>query len=108
MIDLLLQLAYILLVLAAISLFICTLPVWLIVLVVVLVLRWSSHLQTELVTLVITSIEERGAMTKKTGLFRRLESFEKFMMAANAEATVAVVYLTEKESSESLARPWKR
>jgi hypothetical protein len=39
MIDLLLQVAYILLVLAVISLFVCTLPVWLIVLVVVLVLR---------------------------------------------------------------------
>jgi hypothetical protein len=39
MIDLLLQLAYVGLVLAVISLFICTLPVWLIVLVVVLLLR---------------------------------------------------------------------
>jgi hypothetical protein len=39
MIDLLLQLAYVALVLAVISLFICTLPVWLIVLVVVLLLR---------------------------------------------------------------------
>ena len=39
MIDLLLQLAYVALVLAVISLFVCTLPVWLIVLVVVLVLR---------------------------------------------------------------------
>jgi hypothetical protein len=39
MIDLLLQLAYIALVLAVISPFICTLPVWLIVLVVVLLLR---------------------------------------------------------------------
>jgi hypothetical protein len=39
MIDLLLQVGYILLVLALISLFICALPVWLIVLVVVLVLR---------------------------------------------------------------------
>ena len=39
MIDLLLQVGYILLVLAVISLFICTLPVWLIVLVVVLLLR---------------------------------------------------------------------
>ena len=36
MIDLLLQLAYIALVLAVISLFVCTLPVWLIVLVVLL------------------------------------------------------------------------
>jgi hypothetical protein len=39
MIDLLLQVGYVLLVLAVISLFICTLPVWLIVLVVVLLLR---------------------------------------------------------------------
>jgi hypothetical protein len=38
MIDLLLQVGYILVVLAAISLFVCTLPVWLIVLVVVLLL----------------------------------------------------------------------
>jgi hypothetical protein len=39
MIDLLLQLAFVALVLGVISLFVCTLPVWLIVLVVVLVLR---------------------------------------------------------------------
>jgi hypothetical protein len=39
MIDLLLQLAYVALVLAVISLFICTLPVWLIVLVIVFLLR---------------------------------------------------------------------
>jgi hypothetical protein len=39
MIDLLLQVGYILLVLAVISLFVCTLPVWLIVLVIVLLLR---------------------------------------------------------------------
>jgi hypothetical protein len=39
-------------------------------------------------------------MTEKTGLFRRLEAFEKLMMAANAEATVAAAYLTEKEISE--------
>jgi hypothetical protein len=39
MIDLLLQVGYVLLVLAVISLFVCTLPVWLIVLVVVLLLR---------------------------------------------------------------------
>jgi hypothetical protein len=39
MIDLLLQIGYVLLVLAVISLFVCTLPVWLIVLVVVLLLR---------------------------------------------------------------------
>jgi hypothetical protein len=43
MIDLLLQLAYVAIVLALISLFVCTLPVWLIVLVVVLLLRWSGH-----------------------------------------------------------------
>ena len=39
MIDLLLQLAYVALVLAVFSLFVCTLPVWLIVLVVILILR---------------------------------------------------------------------
>jgi hypothetical protein len=39
-------------------------------------------------------------MTEKTGLFRRLEAFERLMVAANAEATVAVAYLTEKESCE--------
>jgi hypothetical protein len=39
MIDLLLQLAYVLLVLALISIFVCALPVWLIVLVVVFLLR---------------------------------------------------------------------
>jgi hypothetical protein len=39
MIDLLLQLAYVAVVLAVISLFFCTLPVWLIVVVVVLLLR---------------------------------------------------------------------
>jgi len=39
MINLLLQLAYVALVLGIISLVVCTLPVWLIVLVVVLLLR---------------------------------------------------------------------
>jgi hypothetical protein len=39
MIELLLQLAYVALVFSVISLFVCTLPVWLIVLVVVLLLR---------------------------------------------------------------------
>jgi hypothetical protein len=39
MIDLILQLAYVAVVLAVISLFVCTLPVWLIVLAVVLLLR---------------------------------------------------------------------
>jgi hypothetical protein len=39
MIDLLLQLAYVALVLAVISLFVCTLPVWAVVVVVVLLLR---------------------------------------------------------------------
>ena len=39
-------------------------------------------------------------MTEKTGLFRRLESFGKLMVAANAEASVAVAYLTEKDSCE--------
>jgi hypothetical protein len=38
MIDLLLQLAYVALVLGTISLVVCTLPVWLIVLVVILIL----------------------------------------------------------------------
>jgi hypothetical protein len=41
-----------------------------------------------------------GIMTEKTGLFRRLEAFEKLMVAANAEASVAFAYLTEKESCE--------
>jgi hypothetical protein len=44
MIDLLLQVGFIFLVLAVISLFVCTLPVWLVVLVVVLLLRWSGLL----------------------------------------------------------------
>jgi hypothetical protein len=39
MIELLIQVGYVLLVLAVISLFVCTLPIWLIVLVVVLLLR---------------------------------------------------------------------
>jgi hypothetical protein len=39
-------------------------------------------------------------MTAKTGLFRRLEAFEKLMVEANAEATVAAAYLTGKERSE--------
>jgi hypothetical protein len=39
MIDLLLQLAYIVFLLAVISLFVCTLPVWLIVLMVVILLQ---------------------------------------------------------------------
>jgi hypothetical protein len=39
MIDLLVQVAYIILVLAVISLFVCTLPVWVVVVVVVLLLR---------------------------------------------------------------------
>jgi hypothetical protein len=39
MINSLIQVFYILVVLAVISLFVCTLPVWLIVLVVVLLLR---------------------------------------------------------------------
>jgi hypothetical protein len=39
MIDLLLQLAYVALVLAVISLFVCTIPIWLVVLVAVLLLR---------------------------------------------------------------------
>jgi hypothetical protein len=39
-------------------------------------------------------------MTEKTGLFRRLEAFEKLMAAANAEASVAFAYLTAKEICE--------
>ena len=39
MIDLLVRVFYILAVLAAISLFVCTIPIWLVVLVVVLLLR---------------------------------------------------------------------
>jgi hypothetical protein len=39
MIDLLIQVFYVLAELAVISLFVCTLPVWLVVLVVVLMLR---------------------------------------------------------------------
>jgi hypothetical protein len=39
MIDLLIQVGYVFLVLAVISLFLCTIPVWLVVLVVVLLLR---------------------------------------------------------------------
>jgi hypothetical protein len=39
MIDLLVQVFFVLAVLAVISLFVCTLPVWLVVLVVVLLLR---------------------------------------------------------------------
>jgi hypothetical protein len=34
-------------------------------------------------------------MTEKTGLFRRLEAFEKLMVAANAEAAVAVASNTD-------------
>jgi flagellar biosynthesis/type III secretory pathway chaperone len=43
-------------------------------------------------------------MTEKTGLFRRLEAFEKLIVAANAEATVAVAYLTEREISEEFGQ----
>jgi hypothetical protein len=39
MINLLIQVFYVLAVLAVISLFVCTLPIWLVVLVVVLLLR---------------------------------------------------------------------
>ena len=35
-------------------------------------------------------------MTKKTGLLRRLEAFEKLMVAANAGAIVAIACLTRK------------
>jgi hypothetical protein len=39
-------------------------------------------------------------MTEKTGIFRRLEAFEKLMVAANAEATVAFAYLIGEERRE--------
>jgi hypothetical protein len=39
-------------------------------------------------------------MTEKTGLFRRLEAFEELMVAANAQATVAVAYLDGEERRE--------
>jgi hypothetical protein len=39
MIDLLIQVGYVFVVLAVISLFVCAIPIWLVVLVVVLVLR---------------------------------------------------------------------
>jgi hypothetical protein len=39
MIDLLIQVGYVFLVLAVISLFVCTIPIWLVVVVVVLLLR---------------------------------------------------------------------
>jgi hypothetical protein len=56
---------------------------------------------------VIITIEKRGVMTEKTGLFRRLEAFEKLLVAANAEATVPVAYLTGKEIPRNFGRPWK-
>jgi hypothetical protein len=49
---------------------------------------------------VIITIEKRGVMTEKTGLFRRLEAFEKLIVAANAEASAAVAYLNAKGNSE--------
>jgi hypothetical protein len=39
MIDLLIQIGYVFLLLAVLSLFLCTIPIWLVVLVIVLVLR---------------------------------------------------------------------
>lgn len=39
-------------------------------------------------------------MTAKTGLFRRLEAFETLVVAANAEAPVAVGYLSDEELQE--------
>jgi hypothetical protein len=52
-IDLLFQVFYVLAVLAVISLFVCTIPVWLVVLVAVFLLRWSLPPRREQVTLVI-------------------------------------------------------
>jgi hypothetical protein len=46
-------------------------------------------------------------MTEKTGLFRRLEAFEKLMVAANAEARVAFAYLTAKETFEEFGESVK-
>jgi hypothetical protein len=46
-------------------------------------------------------------MTEKTGLFRRLEAFEKLIVAANAEASVAVAYLTAKENFEEFGEAVK-
>ena len=46
-------------------------------------------------------------MTEKTGLFKRLEAFEKLMVAANAEAAVAVAYLTAKEIFEEFGEAVK-
>jgi hypothetical protein len=46
-------------------------------------------------------------MTGKPGLFRRLEAFEKLMVAANAEAAVAVAYLNENESCEEFGKAVK-
>jgi hypothetical protein len=46
-------------------------------------------------------------MKDKTGLFRRLEAFEKLMVAANAEATVRSAIWPKKRNVRSLGRPWK-
>jgi hypothetical protein len=46
-------------------------------------------------------------MTEQTGLFRRLEAFEKLMVAANAEASVAFAYLTAKEICEDFGESVK-
>jgi hypothetical protein len=43
-------------------------------------------------------------MTEKTGPFRRVEAFERLMVAANAEAAVAVAHLTEKESCDEIGQ----
>ena len=47
-------------------------------------------------------------MTEKTGLFRRLEAFERLMVAANAEATVAVIDatpVTRHRTPKTLSEP---
>jgi hypothetical protein len=49
----------------------------------------------------------KGIMTEKTGLFRRLETFENLMVAANAEASVAFAYLTAKEICEDFGESVK-
>jgi hypothetical protein len=58
MIDLLLQVGYVLLVLAVLSFFFCTLPVWLIV--VVVVLGMIGLLRGRQISLVIKKVKKAG------------------------------------------------
>ena len=44
---------------------------------------------------------------RKEDAFRRLEAFETLIVAANAEATVAIAYLTDKESREEFGEAVK-